>query len=108
MDYWPNGTYATNDVWWSMTHEDRQVVLDAISALGIEPVDVLNIDFGDDSATVTLFHVTEEAGRAHLEGHCEGEPAWRTGSSGQGCTCGREVGDSHPVCVRVETVKYPA
>lgn len=102
MTDWPYGTYATNEAWWSMTHDERQVVLNAISALGIEPVDVLHIDFGDDSATVTCFHVTEEAGRAHPIDHCKVE------AGGSPCSCGRSIGESHPICTRTETVEYPA
>lgn len=105
---WPSGKIERNETWWKLPHDERQTVLEAIEALGVDATSVFAIDFGDNAATFTLFHVTNEAGRAHLEGHCEGEPAWRTGSDSRACTCGREVGDSHPTCMRVETVSYPA
>lgn len=99
---WPNGNYQPNNAWWEMPGDERAAIIQAIDALDVTIADVAAVEFGDDAATFTLFHVTEEAGRAHLEGHCHYEAA------GNPCSCGRPVGESHPVCVRVETVKYPA
>lgn len=102
MTNWPTGHYESGTSWWQLPHNDRQIILNAITALNLDPADVQAIDFGDNAAVVKVAHNTLEAGRMHYEGHCAGQQL------GDPCGCKRVAGESHRVCFKTVTVSYPA